>query len=802
MKISYNWLKEYIDLSLTPEQLAETLTKAGVVVEHVTKPFEAFSGIVVAEIKEIEKHPDADKLSVTKVFNGQELLQVVCGAKNIKVGQRVPLAQVGAVLPGDFKIKKSKLRGVESQGMLCSSDELGLDLELEDGIMILPEDSPIGEDIRVFLGLNDSILLLDLTPNRSDCLSILGVAKEVAALTGCELKMPQGYENEQGQGSFTVEIATSDCKNYVAQEIRGIKVGPSPLWLQIKLLKAGMRPINNVVDITNFVMLEYGQPLHGFDMDKIPSKKIVVKNSQSQQEIQTLDGQKRNLPEGTLTITDGIAPLAIAGVMGGENSEVDENTCDILIESAYFNNIAVRKSVKALNLRSEASSRFEKSVAPLYIKDAALRAAFLLEEICGGKITGTNLVGDFTHDPKEIDLDPKKVNSLLGIQVSTEDIATILKSLGCIVKGNGDKLNVVIPHHRVDITIDVDLVEEVARIYGYDNIPSTLPEGKTTAGKYCFSQQMVNDLKDLLVAQGVREVVTYPFISPDSFLKTQLEPTMAIPLANPLGKENSLMRTSMLPSALNSVAYNLNHNNDNIALFEFGKTYIGKLPLETLPQENEVLVVAQVGEHEKNHWLTGKGIKKDFYSIKGILESIMTLCKIDEWEIKRDICPQFHPGRSGAVYVCTRQVGYIGQLHPMVAKNWDIKEEVYILELNLTELMEKASQEFNYKSVVKFPAVVRDIAVIVDKDLDAGVLVKTIKGLNPMITSAEIFDVYSGKGIEEGKKSIAITFTLQKAGTLKEEEITFFTKRILTTLEDRHGAKLRQIKIVEKKELA
>lgn len=791
MKISYNWLKEYVNINLTPEELADKLTQAGVVVEHVTRPFEPTSGVVVAEIREIEKHPDADKLSVTKVFNGEELLQVVCGAKNIEVGQRIPLAQVGAILPDNFKIKKSKLRGVESHGMLCSASELSLDLELEDGIMILPSDSPIGEDINVTLDLNDSILLLDLTPNRSDCLSLLGLAKEVAALTEVLVKTPEVYTKQQEKGIFDIEIQTPDCKNYVAQEIGGITVGPSPLWLQIRLLKAGMRPINNIVDITNYVMLEYGQPLHGFDMGKIASNKIVVKNSAKEQEIVTLDSQKRSLPEGTLTITDGTNPLAIAGVMGGESSEVDDNTKKILIESAYFDNIAVRTSVKNMNLRSEASARFEKSVAPLYIKEATARVAKLLQDICGGTPKGVTFEGDFSHQGTVVDLSPEKVNSLLGVEVSTSRISSILTSLGCTVVENSNKLSVTIPHHRVDITHDVDLVEEIGRIYGYDNIPSTLPEGKTTVGNATFEQRLVNDLKDALAAQGVSEVLTYPFISPDSFLKTGLDPEIAIPIANPLGKENSLMRTSMLPSALSSVAYNVNHHNENILLFELGKTYLGNLPLTDLPEEREVLVVAQVGELERHHWQKGKGHKKDFYSIKGILESIMTLCKIKDWQLLREETSQYHPGRSAAVYIGDMKIGFIGQTHPKVTKKWDIKEEVYILELDITELTKKASQDFNYKSVVKSPAVTRDIAVIVDSELDAGVLTRAIEALNPMITTAEIFDVYSGKGIDEDKKSIAITFTLQKAGTLKEEEISFFTESILRTLEDKFGAKLR-----------
>lgn len=791
MKISYNWLKEYVNIDLSPEELAEKLTSAGVVVEHVTPAFEAIDSVVVAQIKEIVKHPDADKLSITQIDNGKEILQVVCGASNIKVGQKIPLAQVGTVLPGDFKIKKSKIRGVESFGMLCSGEELGLDLELEDGILILPEDSQIGVPIGDALGLNDYILLLDLTPNRSDCLSILGVAKEVAALTGQEFKLPELGEISREVENFDIEINTEDCKNYIGAHIQDLKIGPSPIWLQIKLLKAGLRPINNVVDITNYVMLEYGQPLHAFDKNKITTNKIVVKNLEVETQFKTLDGQLRSVPAQTLTITDGNTPIAVAGVMGGEESEVDENTAEIILESAYFDNVAVRKSVKNINLRSEASARFEKSVAPLYIKDAALRAAKLLEDVCGATAIGMIAVGDFTYQGKKIALDPKRVKSLLGVEILDAEIEKILISLGCTTTREENKFIVEPPHHRVDLNQQVDLIEELARIYGYDNIPVSLPTGKTTVGKVSSKEQLFRNIKNYLTAQGLAEIITYPFISPESFAKSSLDAELAIPLANPLGRENSLMRTSLLPSALATVSHNINHQVSNIQFFELGKVYLGQLPLIELPKEKESLVVVQLGESEGQHWLTGQGRKKDFYSIKGVLESIMSLANIGVWDLKQEDNSIYHPGRSGAIYIGKTKVGSIGQIHPTITKNWDVKQEVYALELDLLELVENSGKKIGYKSVVKYPAVKRDLALIINKDIEAGKLTKAIVESSPLITNAEIFDVYEGKGIEPDKKSIAISITLQKNGTLKDNEINFFVNNALKKLEENFGAKLR-----------
>lgn len=790
MKISYNWLKEYVKIDLSPEELAQKLTKAGVVVEHISPAFEEIKGVVVAEILEIEKHPDADKLSVTKVNNGSEVLQVVCGADNIKVGQKVPLAQIGAVLPGNFKIKKSKIRGVESFGMLCSADELGLELNVEDGILILPKDTPLGVEISEVLDLNDNILLLDLTPNRSDCLSLLGVAKEVAALTGAEFVPPNLYDGKINPSTFSIRIESSECKNYIGGEISNIQVAPSPIWLQIKLLKAGLRPINNVVDITNYVMLEYGQPLHAFDRKKIHTSEIVVKNITEEKDFKTLDEQIRKIPQGTLMITDGINPLAIAGVMGGAESEVDWDTEEIILESAYFQGDAVRRSVKGLNLRTEASARFEKSIAPLYVKGAALRAIKLLVDLCGAKLVGFSEEGDFSYNPLSIEISPQKVKDYLGLTIEKDEIVRILKDLGCNVEEK-EPLIVQPPHHRVDLSLEVDLIEEIARIYGYDNIPATLPTVVTTVGKNSYKDKVYTKIKDLLIGYGVNEVITYPFISPDSFVKCNLEPDMAIPLANPLGKENSLMRTSLLPSALNCISFNINRHNERIQFFELGKVYLGKMPLENLPDERDSLIVILQAESKREHWLTGKERRNDFYTIKGILESLFSLCNIISWEIRKEENVNYHPGRSGAIYIQGERVGFIGQLHPALMKNWEVEDEIYSLELDLSLIVKHSSEQYNYKSIVKYPVVKRDLAVVVDEDLPANQLIKGIKEISPIISKAEIFDVYQGKGIEEGKKSIAISITLQKNGTLTDEEINLFINKALQSLEEKYNAKLR-----------
>ncbi len=814
VKVSYQWLSEYVDLTgYTAQDLAELLTRGGIEVDVVESRNKGIQQVVVGFVTEREKHPDADKLNVCKVDVGSdEQLQIVCGAPNVDAGQKVPVATVGARLPDGLKIKRAKLRGVESQGMICSAKELGMNdrllpKEIQEGILVLPAAAEIGTDILDVLSLNDEVLELDLTPNRSDCLSMLGVAYEIATLLGREVKLPHVQEGLRESGtaaSEKVQIAISapeQCSHYAARVIDGVAIAPSPLWMQNRLMAAGIRPINNVVDITNYVMLEYGQPLHAFDADRMAGDRIDVRHAYEGERFVTLDDVERELHSHMLLITDGEKGVALAGVMGGANSEVTGTTARIVLESAKFDGGTVRKTSRELGLRSESSLRFEKEVDPARVIQALDRAASLMCQYAGG----TAAKGISEHRVKEahplaVTVTLDKINRYLGTSLSVDQVGDILTKLRFPYQEKQSSFTVEVPTRRGDITLDVDIIEEVARLYGYDEIPTTWIEGEITPGALTASQRIRRSLRELLSSSGLLEASNYSFVQPDQIrelpgLYPQVKP---VALAMPMSEERSVMRTSLLPQLVEMAVYNRNRNVEDMAVFEFGRIFLTEQEqLSELPREREMLAVLMTGNREPLHW-NGKPAKTDFYDIKGVADQIVrylgleTHIRCEELQVEG-----FHPGRTAGMYMTDATshtlVGIIGQLHPELQKEKDLAE-TYVLELEIDALYEHVPAEIAYHALPRFPAVSRDIAVVVDESVTAGVLMDTVRASSgDLLESLSVFDIYQGEHLGAGKKSVALSLVFRHAErTLQDEEITAQYEQIVDALASTHGAELRK----------
>ncbi len=805
MNVSYQWLKNYVDLhDISPQELAEKLTNSGIAVDVVEKVNVALDKVVVGYVLERERHPEADKLSICKVDVGEEdALQIICGASNVDKGQKVPVALVGAKLPDGTKIKKAKLRGVESIGMICSSSELGMNDKLlpkhkTEGILVLPEDSLIGSSIEPVLGFDDYVLELDLTPNRSDCLSMLGVAYEVAAILDRDVRIP---ENEIGDGvsnQHPVQIdieAEQACKHYAARLIKNVQVMESPQWLQNRLIAAGIRPINNVVDITNFVMLEYGQPLHAFDYKKLDQPKIVVRLAKPEEKIVTLDDQERSLDDQMLLITDGVKPIAIAGVMGAANSEVTEQTTEILLESAYFDGFSVRRTSKKLGLRSEASLRFEKGVDPNRIYGALNRAAQLLKELAGGE-----LVDVIVEDKKEVPSDTRillrtsKVNEMLGTDLESEQIKSIMERLKFGIEEQDGEFNVVVPTRRQDISREIDLIEEVARLYGYDQIPATLPYGVYVQGGLTQKQKIRREIKNVLEGAGLQEVISYSFVSEKQLKTVKIEETdfRPITLSMPLSEERKYLRTSIIPNLLEVAQYNVNHNNPDIRIYELGTTFLSnEIHLTALPKEKMVIAGLITGALPTYWKKSNEAI--DFYYVKGILENLLNELGINDAEYQPKVVEGFHPGRTAAISVEGEAIGILGQIHPEIQDRYDLTE-AYAFEVDLTALWNQVNTEINYKTLPRYPAMQRDIAVVVDYDLEVDKLIRTIRTTGgEILENLQLFDVYVSEKLGLNKKSIAFSLTFRdQEKTLTDEEVTKVYNKILDALVTNYQAELRK----------
>jgi len=808
MQVSFKWLQEYVDIDITPEELAEKLTNAGVTVDEIEYLNKGIEGVVVAKVLTVQKHPNADKLSLCQVTTDNEnVYQVVCGAPNVRDGQIVPFALVGANLPGNVKIKKAKLRGVESQGMICSAQELGIDdeslpSEQREGILVLDPSAPLGEDIVKYLNLDDCILKLDLTPNRGDCLSVINIAREIGAILGKKVKLPEisFAEIDKNVHDFVqIKIDAPDlCYRYAARIVEGVTIKPSPLWLQHRLRCSGIRPINNVVDITNYILLEYGQPLHAFDYNFLEQGQIIVRQAKPGEKIVTLDGQERELTEEMLLITDPTKAVAVAGVMGGENSEVKETTTTVLIESAYFNPKSIRRTSTGLGLRSESSLRFEKGINIETVVEACNRAAQLMADLAGGRIL-KGVADNYPTPIKRtvIHLQLDKINKVLGTALTDKEIKGILTRLDfLILQEDGEKITVEVPPYRPDITIPEDLIEEVARLYGYENIPVTLPEGVTSQGQKTVEQKLRDKILEVLSFRGLYEVINFSFINKNHFDKLLLPEDdsrrNAIPLLNPLSEEQGYMRTSILPGLLVNLQKNINKRNENIGIFELGKIYLPQSQGQDITREKMTLGIAVSGVLVSD-WQE-KGRKVDFYYLKGILEDLfdkLNIINVDFVPCKDN--PSYHPGRTAKVYVNNEQIGILGQVHPLVLENYDLPKEVYIAEIDVDVLFKIGQGKVEFKQLPKFPSVSRDLAIVVKDQVLAKDLIEKIKELGgELLVELQIFDVYKGGQIPSDSKSIAFSLTFQAMDrTLTDKEINEIFDRIQNSLGVHFGATLR-----------
>ncbi|MGE7877360.1 phenylalanine--tRNA ligase subunit beta [Peribacillus muralis] len=803
MFVSYKWLQDYVDLSgINAAELADKITKSGIEVEGVEKKSEGLKGVVIGHVIEREQHPNADKLNKCQVDIGAENpVQIICGAPNVDKGQKVAVATVGAVLPGNFKIKKAKLRGEESHGMICSLQELGFESKLVSkdyatGIFVFPNDVEVGKDALEELGLSDEVLELGLTPNRSDALSMLGVAYEVGAILGREVKWPVVEKEESTEKAteyISVKVeAKEDNPVYIAKIIKDVKVGPSPLWMQTRLMSAGIRPHNNVVDITNYILLEYGQPLHAFDYDRFGSKEIVIRRAKDAEKIVTLDEAERTLTPAHLVITNGSEPVAIAGVMGGADSEVKNDTTNIILESAYFAGTVVRKASKDHGLRSEASARFEKGVDPARVREAGERAAQLIARYAGGTVLqGTAEVDELIMEPAVISITLEKINKLLGTNMTVTEVESIFNRLKFGVDLDNETFTITVPTRRGDITIEADLVEEAARLYGYDNIPTTLPIGSATPGHLTDYQMKRRKARRTLEGAGLYQAVTYSLTSEEKASQFALEARESIRLAMPISEERSQLRLSIVPQLLEVVKYNNARQLDSLALYEIGSVFF-KRDEQELPEEKEHIAGAITGLWESHPW---QGEKKpvDFFVAKGVIEALFdTLGLADQISYRQAQINDMHPGRTAEVLLNDEVIGFIGQVHPTVQKDLDIKE-TYIFELSLKALAEAKVAPIAYQTIPRYPSTTRDIALVVDQATKAGDIQDIIEEAGgKLLKEVTIFDLYEGERMEEGKKSIAYSLKyFDPERTLTDEDITKAHEKVLEAVKEKAGAELR-----------
>ncbi len=803
MLVSYKWLQEYVDLTgITAKELAEKITKSGIEVESVEVLNKGVKGVVVGHVLEREQHPNADKLSKCLVDIGEgEPVQIICGAPNVAKGQKVAVAKVGAVLPGNFKIKRAKLRGEESNGMICSLQELGVESKLvakeyADGIFVFPSDAPVGADALELLNLDDEVLELGLTPNRSDCLSMIGVAYEVAAILGREVKLPSvelKETNESVHDYISVKVeATEDNPLYAARIVKNVKIGPSPLWMQTRLMAAGIRPHNNVVDITNYILLEYGQPLHAFDYDRLGSKEILVRRAKASEKIVTLDDVERTLTEDHLVITNGTEPVALAGVMGGANSEVQNDTTTVLIESAYFTSATIRKASKDHGLRSEASTRFEKGIDPARTKEALDRAAALMAQYAGGEIVGgVAEVNTLKQEEVIVTITLDRINGVLGTAITNEEVARILTNLQFAFTEDNGTFTITVPSRRRDISIPEDIIEEVARLYGYDNLPTTLPVAESQPGKLTPYQAKRRKVRRYLEDAGLFQAITYSLTSEEKATKFALEKAEPIRLAMPMSEERSVLRQSLIPHLLEVVSYNRARQIENVAVYETGAVYVAKDAHE-LPEEKERLAGAITGIWHAHLW---QGEKKavDFYVVKGILDGLFHMLGLENRiEYKQAKREHMHPGRTADILLDGNVIGFVGQLHPSFQKENDLKE-TYVFELALTELLNAQVEEIRYSTIPRFPSMTRDIALVVDEHIIAGDIQKAIvEAGGELLKEVTIFDVYQGDRLPEGKKSIAFSLRyFDPERTLTDEEVTTVHEQVVQAVSEKFGATLR-----------
>ena len=791
MNLSMQWLSDYVKLNVPDRTFAEAMTMSGSKVETTTHLGAEIERVVVGQIESIEKHPDADKLQICMLSVGEAApIQIVTGAQNVHVGDLVPVALDGSRLPGGVKIKTGKLRGVQSCGMLCSFHELGLNLcnvpyADENGILLLQENCQVGDDIRDVLGLNDTVVEFEITSNRPDCFSVLGLAREVAATFEKPFTPPTPQvracdERIDGQVQVTVE-APELCPRYTARMVRDVKVAPSPMWLRARLHAAGVRPVNNIVDITNYVMLEYGQPMHAFDASHVKNNHIIVRRAENRQKFTTLDEVEHTLTDRMLVIADEAGPVAIAGVMGGLNSEIEADTATVIFESATFDAASVRTTARDLGMRTDASALYEKGLDAQNTIPAVDRACELVELLGAGRVlAGYVDVDHSSKEPTTIPFEPERINALLGTQLAADEMIALLARLSIRVEGG----MVIVPSFRPDLLCMADIAEEVARLYGYNNIRSTLMRGESTQGGLNAEQKFQHAIGILSRGLGYSECMTYSYDSPKTDDLLALAPDSPlrrhVVIKNPLGDESSVMRTTMLPSMLETLARNYNNRNASADLYELARVY---LPTdEALPDEAPTYVIGSYG----------KG--RDFYTLKGALEALFHALAINDVSFepeKND--PTWHPGRCARIYAGDALIGTIGQIHPKVAAAFGLDCEVYLAELSVRALYAHRAAESEYVPLPKFPAVTRDLALVCDRDLPVAHLEKCIRRqIGKLLENVTLFDVYTGEQVAPDKKSVAYAIVLRAADhTLTDEEVDGKLRRALDALASEFGATLR-----------
>lgn len=800
MLISNEWLKDYVDAGVKVEDLAERITRTGIEVDDMIDYSKDIKNLVVGYIQSKEKHPDADKLNICQVDIGEEEpVQIVCGAPNVDAGQHVIVAKVGGRLPGGIKIKRAKLRGERSEGMICSLQEIGISSNVvpkayENGIFVFPTEVEPGTDALTALYLNDQVMEFDLTPNRADALSMVGTAYEVAALYQTEMTKPETQSNETSESATNELSVTIDNPEkvpyYSARVVKNVSIEPSPIWVQARLIKAGIRPINNVVDISNYVLLEYGQPLHMFDQDHIGSKEIVVRQAKDEETMTTLDNNERKLVDTDIVISNGQEPIALAGVMGGDFSEVTEQTTNVVIEGAIFDPVSIRHTSRRLNLRSEASSRFEKGIATEFVDEAVDRACYLLQELASGEVLQDRVSsGDLGSFVTPIDITAEKVNKTIGFNLSNDEIQSIFRQLGFETTLKGETLTVNVPSRRKDITIKEDLIEEVARIYGYDEIPSSLPVfGEVTSGELTDRQHKTRTLKETLEGAGLNQAITYSLVSKDHAKDFALQERPTISLLMPMSEAHATLRQSLLPHLIEATAYNVARKNKDVRLYEIGRVFFGNGEGE-LPDEVEYLSGILTGEYVVNAW-QGKKEEIDFFIAKGVVDRVAEKLNL-EFSYKAGKIEGLHPGRTAIVSLEGQDIGFIGELHPQVAADNDLKR-TYVFELNYDAMMQVAVGYINYEQIPKFPGVTRDIALEVNHDVPSSELKQIIHNNGEdILQSTLVFDVYEGENLEKGKKSVAIRLNyLDTEDTLTDERVSKIHDKILEALQAQ-GATIR-----------
>lgn len=810
MQVSIKWLKDYIDFTETPEQLADKLTMAGIPVENVVDPGEGLEKVVTGRIEKLEPHQNSDHLQICTMNVGlAENIIIVTGAQNVAEGQVVPVAMVGAHLPNGMKISKGKLRGVASNGMLCSAQELKLDLEKlpeeqKTGIFILPSDTPVGIPAKDVLGLNDVVLEFELTANRADCFSVFGLVREIAAITGNKPHFPEIKVNEDDNTKlndiFSVEIADPDlCSRFSTRMLKNVKIGPSPEWMQQRLEGAGIRSINNVVDVTNFVMIELGHPMHAYDYDKITGKKLIARRAIEGEELHTLDDTSRKAKGEMLVIADSEKAAGLAGIMGGFETEITDTTTTVVLESADFYGPCIRRTARACGLSSEASGRFERGVDSETTIKALDRAAQLLQEM--GACTVCEGIVDVYPNPKQanyVTFTPEQINNHLGTNIAKDVMLNIITSVGFdVTKDENDEITVKVPSWRNDVTCMADISEEIARLHGFDKIKSTLPNGVSMQGTQSAKQTFIDKVKASLSSQGLYETISFALTNEETFNKLNIPQDSplrkAVPIMNPLSDEYPLVRTTLLSSIFDNLARNLARKNDDVALFEVGSAFFPKaLPVTELPDEVVKIAGAITGRRNAQGWNQANDMV-DFYDAKGIIEELLANLRVTRYTVEAGTHYAMHPGKTALFKKGRDVIATVGEVHPAVLSAYGITKPVYIFELDATTVMKYMAKDLKYKALPKYPATSRDLAMLVDVDVNAADIEKAMtKAAGQNLTQITLFDVYTGKQVEEGKKSLAFSLTFQSNDkTLTDAEIDPAIEKIVTKLQKDFNANLR-----------